>query len=466
VEEPPDPAGHERHGQEDDDQRQRRRHDRERDLGRSPRRRDRGLLAVLLDAPEDVLQDDDRVVDDDAHRQHQPEHGQVVQREVEEAHEGEGGDDRGGDREPGHDRAAPVAHEEEHRERHQDGAQPQVLAHGVDRAVDEARLVADDLELHVGWQDGTELVELALHAVDHLHRVGAGLLAHDELHRVLAVQAGETPRLDDAVLGVAQVANVERPPADVRHDEVGEVAHVFQAPHRAHGQLAPGLVEPAAGQLDVLLRDGRAHLPDRQALGGQPVGVDEDVDGALLPAEQGDLPDARQRLDDLLHLPPAHLGHLAQAATARDRHRHHGHGVDVELVDHRGVGAGGELCQHRGDLVAHVLRGNLARLLEDEADDDRRHAFARRAAQLVEAGDGVDRLLEHLGDAGLHLLHAGAFQRGRDGDDREVDVREEVDPEGSVGEEAEHDGGGDEHRRQDRTADEDVREAHGPTPRA
>src|SRR5207249_2767172 len=81
-----------------------------------------------------------------------------------------------------------------------------------------------------------------------------------------------------------------------------------------------------------------------------------------------------------------------------------------------------------------VLGRGVARLLEHELDDDRRQALLGDAAELVDAVDRVDRLLDHLGDPGLHLLDARALERRGDGDDREVDVRKEVEAEAPVGE--------------------------------
>src|SRR5206468_741085 len=76
-----------------------------------------------------------------------------------------------------------------------------------------------------------------------------------------------------------------------RHDEVAEVGGPLDAAHGANHELAPRLVEPATGQLEVLPLDRVPHLADRQALRGQPVRVDGDVDGALLAAEHEHLPD-------------------------------------------------------------------------------------------------------------------------------------------------------------------------------
>ena len=70
-------------GMKTGEQRQRRRHDRQADLARALDRRLERRHALLLDEPVDVLEHDDRVVDDDADHQRQREHRHLVQREAE-----------------------------------------------------------------------------------------------------------------------------------------------------------------------------------------------------------------------------------------------------------------------------------------------------------------------------------------------------------------------------------------------
>ena len=55
-------------------------------------------------------------------------------------------------------------------------------------------------------------------------------------------------------------------------------------------------------------------------------------------------------------------------------------------------------------LVAHLLRGDVAVLLQIELDGDDRDALRGDGDQLVDAADGVDRLLDLVGDLGLDLL--------------------------------------------------------------
>ena len=89
-----DDAAHEADREEHGEQRQRRRHDGEADLARALDRRLERRHSLLFDEPVDVLEHDDRVVDDDADHQRQREHRHLVEREAERGHQRERADDR------------------------------------------------------------------------------------------------------------------------------------------------------------------------------------------------------------------------------------------------------------------------------------------------------------------------------------------------------------------------------------
>jgi hypothetical protein len=132
----------------------------------------------------------------------------------------------------------------------------------------------------------------------------------------------------------------------------------------------------------------------------------------------------------------------------------------VELLDDGRVGALRELGQHAADRVADLLRAHVGVLLEHEGDDHLAQALEAGRSKLVDARDGVDRLLERLGDGGLDLLGARPAQRRRDRDDRQVDVGEKVHAQAAVGEHPQDHQGRDHHGREDRTGDADVGELH------
>ena len=109
------------------------------------------------------------------------------------------------------------------------------------------------------------------------------------------------------------------------------------------------------------------------------------------------------------------------ADTASVMHRR---GVGIELLDRRLLDVLRQQRQHAVDAVAHFLRRDVAVLLEQERDDDRRDAFRRGRAQLVDAADGVDGFLDLVGDLGFDFLGRRAGQPRRHHDGGEVDLRE------------------------------------------
>ena len=130
-------AGHERHGQKDDDERQRRRHDRERHFagpldGGFERR-----AVFFFDVAEDVLQHDNGIVDHDADGERDAEQCHAVQREIHRPHERERRDNRCRNRERGNDHGADVADEEHDDHGGQQAAPQQVLFERREGGVDE-----------------------------------------------------------------------------------------------------------------------------------------------------------------------------------------------------------------------------------------------------------------------------------------------------------------------------------------
>ena len=133
-------------------------------------------------------------------------------------------------------------------------------------------------------------------------------------------------------------------------------------------------------------------------------------------------------------------------------------GVGVDLGDDRRVDVLGKMRKHAVHVVAHLLRGDVDVLVEDEGDEHLRHALAGDRAELVDAADGVDRLFDLVGDLGLDFFGRGAGEAGDDGDHGEVDLGEAVDAELEVAGRADDADEEDEHGGEDRALDADLGE--------
>ena len=126
--------------------------------------------------------------------------------------------------------------------------------------------------------------------------------------------------------------------------------------------------EVAAGDLDVLTRDGGPHLIDGQAVGVEPVGVQQQLDLAPAIALQLDRPDVLQRLEHLLDLLVRDLGDLLLRSRPVDVELQNRRRVGILFLDLRRPGVARKLADDGRDLVADVLRGRLDVALEREGD--------------------------------------------------------------------------------------------------
>ncbi len=185
-------------GQERGDDDQRRVDDRapnlERGLEDDPRLRLRAVLcSVLAQASPDVLDVDDRVVDDHPERDHEPREDHHVDRLAPRVEDQSGGDERQRDRDDADQRRPPL--EEERAEDEDDEQRPdqQRDREVVDRRVDEVGGAEDvGVELDAG-KARLHLVDRRLHTVGDVERVPPRVLLDDQQ------QAGTA--VDDCVAG-------------------------------------------------------------------------------------------------------------------------------------------------------------------------------------------------------------------------------------------------------------------------
>ena len=133
-----------------------------------------GLAAgqPTLDVTRDAFDNDDRVVDHDADRQHQGEQRREIDRKTQRRHRGEGADQRDRHRGRGHEHRPPVLQEDQDDDQHQDrrlDQRPVDLENGGPHEY--CRVVGDHVLEPLG-EACRQLVHLRLHLVGDLDGVG------------------------------------------------------------------------------------------------------------------------------------------------------------------------------------------------------------------------------------------------------------------------------------------------------
>ncbi len=177
------------------------------------------LIAACMGAhpfvkvPVDVLDHDDRVVDDQTDRQHQRQEGQQIDREAEGQHHHQGADERHRDCDGRDHHRAQRAKEDEHDDDHDQHGFSQAADHLVDRAVHEIRRIVDHRRLETLRQLRLDFGQRVVHSLDDRQEIGGRRDLDTDIDRVLAVEG-------DA--GVVSIG-AERHVGDVLQPDIGAV---------------------------------------------------------------------------------------------------------------------------------------------------------------------------------------------------------------------------------------------------
>ena len=212
-------------------------------------RLDRGVVArhPLFDVFRDALDDDDRVVDDDADRQDQREQSRQVDRVAERRHAGEGADDRDRNRRRRHQGRAQILQKHQDDDQHQHAGLPQRLVDLVDRVLDEDRRIVRNAVGQTGRKAARQILHFRRHDLGHVQRVGVRALIDRDAGGVLAVELeilriGLRAQFDAGdVLDAHEAAALGRL---VFYDDIAELAGVAQPRHDIDGVLE--LPDPSA----------------------------------------------------------------------------------------------------------------------------------------------------------------------------------------------------------------------------
>ena len=410
---------------------------------------------------DDVFENDDGVGDEHAGGEADGEEGDDVERLAEDLHEEERDDDGDGHRQADDDGGADVHEEREEDERAEEDGGDDGADGGIDGAADEFRFVEDPLQLHAAGEFAGDGLEALAGFADDLDDVAFGLLGDGEVDAGAAVGEGQ---LADFFGGLADGADVADAQARAVLDgdfEAGDVGDGFVLGVEAHGELGAALADVAAGDGDDAALEGRGHVGDGEAGGGEAVAVELHPHLALVAADDVDARDAGDGGEAVGERVVGVVVELVERRFAGKEEARDGRGVDVHLLDDGAAHVGGEVVEDGVDFLADVLRGDVLVGVEAEFEDDVGGVFERGGEDVLETVDAGDGVFDGLGDVLFEVLGRGAGPGGEDGDVGDVDGGDVFERELAPGVEAEADEGDDEARHRDGAAGGSGGEEHG-----
>ena len=182
----------------------------------------------------------------------------------------------------------------------------------------------------------------------------------------------------------------------------------WKAPGLRHRRL----VDDAGRDLHVLAAERRDHVAGGQIAERELLGIEPDAHRVVARAEDGDVADAVDAREHVLHVQRGVVGDVEQVARAVGRAQmDHHHQVGRLLGDGDADGAHllGQTRQGDGDAVLHQHLRRIEVGAELEGDGQRHAAVAGRLRRHVEhVVDAVDLLLDRGGDGLGHDLGGGA----------------------------------------------------------
>ena len=190
-------------------------------------------LAMLTQTPPDVLDVDDRVVDDDADGDHEPRQDHRVDRvsaQVEHHHRRHQGQR---DRDQADQRGAPLEEEGDQHQDHEQRAEDQRQLEVVDRLLDEVRLPEDVASNSHAGKAGLQVVERIFDVLGDLQRVCVRELLQDEQQAGAAVDDGVADQRLGPVHHVRDVAQAHRLAVAALDRQLGQVVEAPRTAGRA-----------------------------------------------------------------------------------------------------------------------------------------------------------------------------------------------------------------------------------------
>ena len=208
----------------------------------------RGLLGrhAEVEIAFDILDDDDRVVDDNADGEHQSEKRQRVEGEAQELHHQKAADEGHRNRHHRNHRGAPCLQEEnDHHDNEQDRFEKRV-DDLIDGLLNEFGRIVDDRIIDAGRKLPLQLDHGGLDQLGGREGVGAGLLKDDDGRRGVFVEIGVDRIILRADLHARHVPQPHLPIGVRAQHDVGELLGLRQAAERAHGKLEGARATPPA----------------------------------------------------------------------------------------------------------------------------------------------------------------------------------------------------------------------------
>ena len=219
----------------------------------------------------DVLGHDDRIVNQQSKRQHEPRNRQLIQRVAEELQRDDTHRQRQRNRHH-HDERRPIAQRQQ-RQQHEPDRNHEIARQRTEPMFDRHGLIETTLQLNVGRQARLEFIDLRADAVDHVEYRGAELRACGHEQRAASVETRDVAAL---VIGPGDIGNVAdgdyRSFVRPQHDTANLIEAVERT-RRIDVEASPAGFDRADRRIQSFARQRVGHRRQRQTIRGKSIEI-------------------------------------------------------------------------------------------------------------------------------------------------------------------------------------------------
>ena len=387
-----------------------------------------GCASGQAQVADDVFNDDDGVVHEDADREDQGEERDAVERVSIKVEHEQGERERRGDGEEHDERFAPAEKQKDEDCHAEDGD-----AHVEEKLVaflgGGVTVVAGDGEVDVGGQQrAAQGVGFGEDLFDDGDGVGTGALGDADGDGGLGVAGARTVqhvvgRLGCGVSDRGDVTQVNRFSAeDAEHDRT-DVVGVVEELAGFEKDFPVGKRTRAGGKLAVGCLERRGDLGDGEVARREGGGIEFDAQSAAGSADERGLGDERDGFDGVLDLRGEAAEREVVERAAVQGKREDGDVVDGARLDQGSADAGRDAVEVGLEFLVEADEGGLDVGADFEAHDHHRLAGRGRAVEVFDAGDFPEKFFHRTGHAVLDLLGRGARHGDEHVDHGDFDLR-------------------------------------------
>ena len=340
-----------------------------------------------------------------------------------------------------------MAEEEEDHQHGQGAADQGVIAHVIERVLDEHRLIVDRGQARAGWQGFLQLFQFLVDRLGHRHRVAIALLVHGKLDRLVSIDAHDAFALLVILAHIGHILQADRHAVLDLEQHVAHLIEICKLVDRAHEEALAALFDASGGDVHVLVAQARGDVVDGEVELGQFLLVQGHADLVLKAAADLDRSDTGDRFEALFQFVIGKTAQLLQFGLVETGIRS---GTAEAEADDR-IGRRIEAQQDRLlrfqrqaqdiELVAGLEAGLLHVRTPGELEDHVGLTGARDGMDPAHVLDHAERFLDRLADQVLDLDRRGTFVFGAHGQGRIGEIRQQVDLEARKRNQAKQDQG-------------------------